>query len=225
MSSRVADGLIACAARAFGRSLLFMFVIGYGCTEFQREAQVQQYLDENTGATITHLAEPLIFATGKVLAAYTRDYVTVGPLEINRQGQRSYLLWMNFWTTVDRFDTWHGEAGQFDIVYLMLDGEPIQLNAADDSSPGMGMVGTPYSKQGGDSFASVYSVTRAQLTRLAQAREVELRTNVDALDFGRYQLWRAPERSIEHFARYVSNDSIARMSHESPDPRVTDPRE
>ena len=207
MNSTITRGPISFAIRSSRWSFLFMFLISYGCTGFQRDAQVRQYLDENTGATVTHLAEPLVFSTGKMRAAYTRDYVTVGPLEVNRQGHRSYLLWMNFWSTVDRIDNRRDRAGQFDVVYLMLDGEPMQLNASGDSIHVMSVAEAPYSRQGDDSLTSVYPVTKAQMTRLAQARDVELRTSADAIEFGKYQLWRAPEQSIELFANYVSRES------------------
>jgi hypothetical protein len=198
----------------FRRSLLLVFIIGSGCTGFHSDARVEEYLDENTGATITHLAEPLVFATEKVQAAYTRDYVTVGPLEINRQGQRSYQLWMNFWSTVDRIDRAHDAAGRFDVVYLMVDGEPIQLSASNRSNLAMSMTAVPYLTQSDGSFTAVYPVTRAQLTRLAQARNVELRASAGSVDLGQYRLWRAPDQSFRRFASYVSQDATQVVARE-----------
>ena len=58
-----------------------------GCANTSKQADVQPYLDEGTGATITGFARPMIFSHEvPMLAAFARDYVHVGPIEVNRQG-------------------------------------------------------------------------------------------------------------------------------------------
>ncbi len=62
-----------------------------------------EHLDERTGVTITFLDAPLTLARDAPdLAVGSRDYAFVGPVEVNRMGQRSYYLWIGMASTVDR---------------------------------------------------------------------------------------------------------------------------
>ncbi len=63
----------------------------------------EEYLDEETAATITVVGEPLVFANERrdPLAASARDYVTVAAAAVNRAGKISYVVIAYFWSTVD----------------------------------------------------------------------------------------------------------------------------
>ena len=60
-----------------------------------------EYLDEDTAATLTIVAEPLVFACDRRdLGAYARDYVTLAAVAVNRNRKVSYVLLAYFWSTV-----------------------------------------------------------------------------------------------------------------------------
>jgi hypothetical protein len=60
-------------------------------------------LDERSGVTLLTDREPIAFA--RTEARYSRsgrDYLYLGPIEVNRQGVREYYLWVGVGTTLDR---------------------------------------------------------------------------------------------------------------------------
>ena len=62
-----------------------------------------ELLDEQTGATLVVVAEPLVFARARAdVAANARDYVTVVAVEANRSGKYAQYLLVHRWSTVDR---------------------------------------------------------------------------------------------------------------------------
>jgi hypothetical protein len=69
----------------------------------QTGGRIVERLDESNGITVTSAAEPLVFA--RTEARYSRsgrDYLYLGPVQINRQGQREYFLWVGIASTLDR---------------------------------------------------------------------------------------------------------------------------
>ena len=60
-------------------------------------------LDRTTGVTLLTADEPMVFArTEGRYSRSARDYVYLGPVETNRQGNRDYYLWVGVGTTLDR---------------------------------------------------------------------------------------------------------------------------
>jgi hypothetical protein len=63
---------------------------------------VREYLDEETGATVTLVTQPLVFAYARTdVAANARDYATLQAAAVNRSGKLDYVLIAYFWSTVD----------------------------------------------------------------------------------------------------------------------------
>ena len=66
-------------------------------------AGVNEFLDERTGATVTVVREPLIFALERsTLAAHARDYISLTAVEVDRSGQTQLCVLGYFWSTIDR---------------------------------------------------------------------------------------------------------------------------
>jgi hypothetical protein len=65
--------------------------------------RITERLDPNTGVTVTTQSEAAVFARNQPqFSRSARDYIYLGPVEINRQGQRIYYLWVGVGTTIDR---------------------------------------------------------------------------------------------------------------------------
>ena len=61
-----------------------------------------EYLDETTGATVTVVDRPLVFARERnERAANLRDYVTLSAASVNRGGKVEYVLVAYLWSTLD----------------------------------------------------------------------------------------------------------------------------
>jgi hypothetical protein len=63
--------------------------------------QPLEYLDEETGATVTVVGQPLVFVYTHPQGANIRDYVTLAAAAVNRSGKVDYLLIGYFWSTLD----------------------------------------------------------------------------------------------------------------------------
>jgi hypothetical protein len=88
---------------------------------------VEERLDLGTGVTVTHSTAPVVlYRDNSAYAAHARDYVYVGPVEINRMGEYSYYLWLGIWSTVSDAERAFQRDG-FESITLFADGEPLQL--------------------------------------------------------------------------------------------------
>ena len=58
-------------------------------------------MDELTGATVTYASAPLMFYRDNTSqAAYARNFVNAGPIQVNRSGSYRYYLWVSSWSTM-----------------------------------------------------------------------------------------------------------------------------
>lgn len=90
-----------------------------------------EVLDERTGATLTVVHEPLVFALERsILAANARDYVSLTAAEVDRSGHIQVYLIGYIWSTIDR----RNRGVQADLAALPLeltaDGRLIRLKPA-----------------------------------------------------------------------------------------------
>jgi hypothetical protein len=183
-----------------------------GCSSVPGDTALRQRLDDGTGATVTTLETPLVFYREQpMLAANARDYIYLGPVEVNRNGRRQYLLWMAYRSTIDRA----GGVGFRAPVhaYLLLDGEPMEMappetRALRGTDKGEWLYETPVG--GGESV--LYPVTRAQLLAIAKARDVRILTAADEAAATEYAPWRASASDFIDFSRYLNGDPINRLA-------------
>ena len=178
-----------------------------GCTEPLRPDPVNTRLDETTGATVTNLAAPLIFYREEPgLAVNARDYLYVGPLEVNRAGRYRYLIGMSWFSTIDR-----GTRTGIDVptaVYLQPDGRPMELQRADRHAAD---VRWPYDPPLGGGPAILFDITRAQLRVLARAEELTVRTEDQHHRFVTWRPWRDVTTGLQAFLDTVDAGSSERM--------------
>ena len=61
-------------------------------------ALTREFLDTGTGVTVTASRVPLVlYRDNPAAAAYARNVVHLGPIEINRSGEYRYYLWVGIW--------------------------------------------------------------------------------------------------------------------------------
>jgi hypothetical protein len=66
------------------------------------EPERGEYLDTQTGATVTVVEQPFVFARERSeRAANLRDYVDISAATVNRAGKREYVLVAYVWSTLD----------------------------------------------------------------------------------------------------------------------------
>ena len=181
---------------------LLVLLIITGCAGRSGNDEIYQYLDEATGVTVTSLAAPLTFFKDEpMLAANARDYVYIGPAELNRTGKRDIVLWMNFCSTIDR----GRRSGPYrpDRVILMLDGKPMELAQTNDR---IDIKEWSYITPVIGGSTIIYHVTRGQLHLLANAGDVQVLAENDG-DTRKYARWGSADHGFRRFASYLDEES------------------
>lgn len=142
-------------------------------------------LDEMTGVTVVSMDTPIVLARPTRLAIAARDYAYLGPIEINRNGDREHYLWLGLASTIDRALVSDPPA-QATTLALLVDGLPMNLPL------------TPWDEEleeqpyGGNSPVYASLSARAsldQIARIAKAESVTVHINTDAGDSFNYRLW------------------------------------
>jgi hypothetical protein len=146
-----------------------------GCTS--TGTQIQERLDPTTGVTITFAEKPLIFyRDSSARAAYARDFVSLGPLQINRMGQYRYFMWAGIWNTMP-VSHLSDEIDGFESIILFVDGEPLQLTASGWAPSAIGASESVYVRPQAAAGEAYYEVTIDQLRFIAEASDVRLQTS------------------------------------------------
>jgi hypothetical protein len=85
-------------------------------------------LDERAGLMLSRAGEALVFArTERRYSRSGRDYLYIGPVEVNRQGVREYFLWVGVASTLDRAFIAAPAAAAPRTLVIVVDGEPLEL--------------------------------------------------------------------------------------------------
>jgi hypothetical protein len=161
-----------------------------GCAGTREDDPARQYLDEVTGITVTAVEEPAVFYhDAPRLAVHARDYLYVGPVEMNRMGKLSYYLWMAEWSTIDRLPGKDAGEKVFTGAVVFLDGVPMELQDGMQASQRYGVPETPYSVPVETGRTVYMRVSRAQLTKIAGADTVTVGLSDATGKTRSYKLW------------------------------------
>lgn len=165
----------------------------------------EEYLDEETAATITVVGEPLVFANERRdLAANARDYVTVAAAAVNRAGKISYVVIAYFWSTVDprlRPDALLSPT----VLSLQADDRRLDLHLDGHSAHEAG-IGRPVHEPPGSAVTpNVYHTDLPTLRFLCEARHLKVISDseVSVLEF---DLWDDRRAALRAFVRHMSGE-------------------
>ena len=148
---------------------------------------VEQKLDSVTGVTVTRSTAPVVlYRDNSAHAAHARDYVYLGPVEVNRMGTNSYYLWLGIWSTM-RDEARSPERDGFESVILYADGEPLPLEFAGWTLDAIGVSEPVYVKPVASAADAYYRVTVDQVRLIAESGEIHLR--VGTAQPKSYTLW------------------------------------
>ena len=146
-----------------------------GCAS-QPTSPVHDFLDTGTGVTVTRSRAPIVlYRDDPSRAAYARNLVHVGPIEVNRQGSHRYFLWVGIWNT-DQAGDWSRQRDGFESVVIVVDGEPMPLELAGWTPAAIGASMPVYTKPVATAADAYYPVTIDQIRFMAEARDLSLRT-------------------------------------------------
>ncbi|MGB5165722.1 MAG: hypothetical protein WBN09_13080 [Woeseiaceae bacterium] len=151
------------------------------------ETSSRTFFDPLTSVTITYASKPIVFyrdVAGR--AAYAKDYVYLGSLEVNRSGDFRYYLWLGIWKTMQ--DARPGQTlDGFESIVVFADGEPLPLEAAGWTPDAVGASQSVYTKPVATAAESYYMVTADQLRLMAEASDIRIQTG--GIEAEVYELW------------------------------------
>ena len=160
-----------------------------GCSS--NSALTREKLDPITSVTIRYSGHPLVFfrnISGR--GAFVKDYVDLGPIEINRSGDYRYYVWLGIWTADG--DTATDAAGdRLESIVIFTDGAELRLSIKGRSVEAIGASEPIYSKPVSSAVDAYYEVSFDQLRILADAANLRLRFGAD--DSPAFEPWNNQE--------------------------------
>lgn len=161
---------------------------------------VNEFLDQRTGVTVTSNKTPLLlYRQNPSRAAYARNYVHIGPIEVNRTGTYKYYLWIGVWNTMQTADSAPQRDG-FDSIAVFADGEPLLLEIAGWTPEAIGTSRPVYQKPVASAADAYYQVTVDQIRLIAEASEIRLRTTgTSPIEYHLWDSQRAAHKSLDAF--------------------------
>jgi hypothetical protein len=163
--------------------------------------QPEEYLDQQTGATVDVVDSPLVFARDRSeRAANLRDYVTLAAASVNRGGKLQYVLVAYVWSTLD--PRYAPAAARADSILLVADDRRIRLDAAGKTPADLGIARPVHAPQGQDVKPLVFPTDLGTLRFIAAARNLAVQTQL-ADDTVTYDLWDDQRRALDRYVRFM----------------------
>ena len=165
------------------------------------DTAVLQRLDPETGVTIKRASAPIVmYRDMSANSAFGRDYVYVGPIQVNNMGQREYFLWLGIWGSSDAVEPGR-KMDDFETVVLYADGEPLSLEVRGWTPGSIGASGDVYVKPVASAIDGYYRVTIDQMRLIAESRDLELRAGSTKPQ--RYVPWDSAKGSSEALVAFL----------------------
>jgi hypothetical protein len=163
---------------------------------------VNEFLDERTGVTVTSSIAPFVlYRDNPSQAAYARNLLHIGPIEVNRSGSYQYFLWVGIWNTMDTADS-ATQRDSFDSITIFADGEPLPLEIAGWTPDAIGASRHVYLRPVASAAEAYYRVTVDQIRLIAEASDLRIRTS--ATSPREYQLWDNQQAARKDFEAFLS---------------------
>ena len=173
-----------------------------GCASNELVPGIRETLDPLTGVTVTSSNRPLImYRENSGRAAFARNYLHVGPIQVNRRGTYQYYLWVAGWSTMQSAS--HLEyLDNLESIVIFADGEPLLLDLAGRTPATIGTSEPVYLKPVASAIDGYYRVTADQIRLIAEASEVRLRTSeANPRDYGLWDKQQGAKSDLLEFIR------------------------
>jgi hypothetical protein len=150
------------------------------------EPESSEYLDTQTGATVTVVEQPIVFARERSeRAANLRDYVNVSAATVNRAGKREYVLVAYVWSTLDaRFSPVNGASE----LVLSADDRRLTLSANGKSPTDLGIARPVHAPKGQKLVPLVFPTDLDTMRFVAASRALSVQVGAEGEEQA-YELW------------------------------------
>lgn len=148
---------------------------------------VNEKLDPLTAVTVTYTNTPIVlYHDIPSRGAFSRNLVSLGPIQVNRVGTYSYFLWIGIWATMHTTDPLE-QRDAFESIVLLLDGEPLLLEIGGWTPATIGASEPVYLRPFESSIDAYYPVTLDQIRLISEAADIQLRTAGSSPE--RFEIW------------------------------------
>lgn len=167
-------------------------------------SNVREQLDERTGVTVTSMAAPLeFFSPLPERGLQAASFASLGPVEINRMGQRQTFLWLSVLPGEDERERNTGGTRpelKLQIIAASAALEPAYVTA-DAREIGLGQ--RVYDRPADWIGEAFYAISAAQLAQLAAADALLLELSAPDQESRRYELWKADLAGLRDFVQRI----------------------
>lgn len=181
-----------------------------GCVTGNEVQPVETRLDPQSALTVHYTGEPYVLVQESALGlAQARDFMDLRLIELDRMGERRYLLSLVSYTTVGRRDEPSPAAAALDRVGLRIGTERFELERLSEDADETGARGTSerlFPRRIGQTAAAEYPVSAAIVRRLAEASEADLRVELGSAADLSYVPWQSADAGLRRFAEGVVDD-------------------
>ena len=177
---------------------LLLFLVA-GCVG--PDSLALERMDPLTGVTVTRAPKPMVMyrdLSGQ--SAFGREYVYVGPVQVNKMGQRNHFLWLGIWRTANASDPAQ-TIDDFETIVIYADGEPLSLEAAGWTPGAVGLSESAYVKPVASAVDGYYAVTIDQMRLIAESNDLELRAG--AAQPQRYVPWDSVQEASQTMVTFL----------------------
>jgi len=184
-------------------ALIVALMVLPACSSRPPAAASHEFLDEQTGTTLSVVAKPLVFARERIdVAAHARDYATLVAVEVDNSGKyREYLL-LYRWSTVDpRMSP--APDPQVGELKILADGRVIDMMPVEQMPVSLSRRRELHVPPHVDIVAHAYPVDTATLRFIAASRELTVLMPQEPLDTP-FQMWEDGRQALEQFAQRAS---------------------
>lgn len=137
---------------------------------------IGEKLDPLTSATMTFSSTTMVmYRDDPGHAAQARNFVSLGPLEVNRRGSYQYFLWLGIWNTNHTVSIEDRRNG-FESIVIFVDGEPLQLELSGWTPAAIGASEHVYPKPVASALDAYYRLTADQIRLITESKDIQLRT-------------------------------------------------
>jgi hypothetical protein len=170
-----------------------------------------EYVDDQTGVTVTVVARPLVFARDRTASngapaqswsTSQRDYVTLAAASVDRTGKITYLLIGYFWS-VGVSQPWENARLAREPLVLQLQDRRIELAPQGGSARDAGISAPVHPPPVGPATASLYAVDLSTINLIAESTHPILYCGGGSAPL-KYELFEDRLTALREFVRQLS---------------------
>jgi hypothetical protein len=165
---------------------------------------VREQLDERTGVTVTSMSAPLeFFSPQPERGLQAASFASLGPVEINRMGQRQTYLWLSVLCGEDKRE--RNSAGMRAELKLRIFAADTTLEPAFVTTDArqIELEQRVYERPADWIEEAFYAISAAQLAELAAADSLLLELSAADEESRRYELWKSNLAGLRDFVQRI----------------------